>query len=188
MRSSADLRARDQERVRSTTAPLERPARVDDCVICAIAGKRTPARVVYEDETIVAFIPPRPVLVGHIVIALQLHVRELLDVSDRALGSLLRVAKTIAARWKARLPLGGVNILMASGAAAQQSVPHLHLHLIPRMAGDGVDAWPQFPGFRGDHGQFLDALRTGEGRSISSRRRARSERGSGSRPKKRVRS
>lgn len=51
-----------------------------------------------------------------------------------------------------------MNLLHASGVSAQQSVPHLHIHLIPRFDDDGLDAWPKFPALQYDKDELLEKL------------------------------
>ena len=59
-----------------------------------------------------------------------------------------------------RCDFEGVNILHASGEAADQSVLHFHFHLIPRKKGDGVDAWPNFEGARREIEEVFEELKT----------------------------
>lgn len=130
------------------------------CTICDIVAGRLPARIVYSDDAAIAFFPRDPAVRGHTVIAPRTHSGDLSDTSDHVLGRLLQVAKGLTDHYKARLGIEGANLLMASGSVAQQSIPHVHLHLIPRVTGDGLDAWPQFPTIEiPDPDVLLDLLR-----------------------------
>jgi histidine triad (HIT) family protein len=92
-----------------------------------------------------------------------MHSRDLSDTSDQTLGRLLQVSKQLTGHYKTKLDSEGANLLMSSGPAAQQSIPHVHLHLIPRATGDGLDAWPTFPRTEmPDPDALLDLLRVPE--------------------------
>ena len=71
------------------------------------------------------------------------HAESLLDCPVEAAAQVLDTAKRVAEHYVNNCGYDGVNILGANGKAAQQSVPHFHLHLIPRKAGDGLNAWPK---------------------------------------------
>ena len=114
---------------------------VDGCVFCRIAGGELAATVVYEDEAILGILPLQPVAAGHTVVLPKAHCEGLLDVDEATLAAVARAAKRIAERLVAETDATGVNLLHASGADAQQSVFHLHVHVVPRLRGDGLDLW-----------------------------------------------
>jgi histidine triad (HIT) family protein len=107
------------------------------CIFCAIAADDGSARVVYADDAAVAFLDIHPVTTGHTLVIPRRHVDDLLD----AAGALAEVAPAVeatAALLTDRLGADGVNLYQASRAAAGQTVFHLHVHLLPRWAGDGL--------------------------------------------------
>ncbi len=106
------------------------------CVFCEIAaGRLDAARVIYRDASVIAFLDHAPRNPGHVLIAPLTHARDLLDVPSPIAGHMMRVAQTIAqAIATTDLQAEGFNVIANSGAAAGQSVFHLHLHVIPRFA------------------------------------------------------
>lgn len=114
---------------------------IEDCVFCKIIKKDIPANIVYEDKDIIAFTPRQTEAKGHILVITKKHYDNIFDVSDNDLKKLIINIKKIARGIKKGLGATGVNILNASGKDAQQSVQHLHFHLIPRFPNDGLDAW-----------------------------------------------
>ena len=108
------------------------------CIFCRIADKSIPAGIVYEDDEIVAFRDLSPQAPTHVLVIPRRHVESLDDAvaADAALlGAMLLVAKKVAA--DAGLA-GGYRVVTNCGAAAGQSVSHLHLHLL----GGRPMTWP----------------------------------------------
>lgn len=103
-----------------------------------------PCAKVYEDDLVFAFMDAGQVNDGHVIVATKAPRATLLDCTDDEAAALLRVARRIALALQAAFAPQGITVLQANGAAAGQTVPHLHLHVLPRHAGDGVDlAWPR---------------------------------------------
>jgi len=122
------------------TAP---PSGDTTCAFCAIVQGRASARVVWRSEEIIAFLPDVPAVAGHTLVVPNQHVRDIWDV-DLRLGrkladATLRVASGVASAVGTRQ----MNIIQSSGAAAGQSVFHLHVHIVPREAEDRMPRmWP----------------------------------------------
>lgn len=114
----------------------------DGCAFCSIIDGTAPATVLAADDLAVAFLPRSAVAPGHTLVAPRRHAADLFEVHQLDLAGTLVLAKRVAAAVAAELDAGGVNLLHASGAAAGQSVLHLHLHVVPRWPGDGLTAWP----------------------------------------------
>ncbi|WP_406357329.1 HIT family protein [Streptomyces sp. NBC_01635] len=114
------------------------------CPFCAIAaGDDTSARMVYRSQEIAAFFPLEPATRGHTLIVPNRHVSDLADltaVEGRDLSeALLRTARAI----RAALSPDGLNVIQSTGAAATQTVPHVHFHLVPRWSDDRMTLrWP----------------------------------------------
>lgn len=109
------------------------------CIFCRIATRELPASIVYEDEFTIAFLDIQPVTSGHTLVIPKTHVSLVIDLSDEIAGHLFRVGKLIDAALRASdLRCEGVNFYLADGWAAGQDVNHVHLHVFPRFAGDGV--------------------------------------------------
>jgi len=118
-----------------------------DCVFCKIVAGTIPSFRVYEDAGTIAFMDIHPLTPGHLLVVPKRHVVNLFDADETLAADTMRVAARIAKSLPASLGVDSVNLLQANGAAAFQSVPHLHFHLIPRRAGDqaGFD-WKLVPG------------------------------------------
>lgn len=113
------------------------------CVFCDIAGGRAEASVVYEDEHVVAFMDVEPVTEGHTLVIPRIHAGSLEDLDEHLGARVFRTAHRLArALRRSGLPCEGVNLFLADGEAAFQELFHVHLHVIPRTAGDGfvIDA------------------------------------------------
>jgi histidine triad (HIT) family protein len=110
---------------------------VNDCVFCRIAAGEAPATKVYEDDTLCAFLDIRPVARGHTLVIPKRHATELEDL-DADLGAhIFRAGHRLAlAIRRSSLAADGANLVLNDGTAAFQTVPHVHLHVIPRKHGD----------------------------------------------------
>lgn len=108
------------------------------CVFCEIAAGRADAsRVVYRDETVVAFVDRAPRNPGHVLVVPVQHAAGILDVPAPTAAHLIVVAQRIAQAIKRTdLQAEGFTLQSNTGAAAGQAVFHLHLHVIPRFAGE----------------------------------------------------
>lgn len=122
-----------------------------DCPFCAIIeGDDPDARVVYQDQNVTAFFPFKPATRGHTLVVPNRHVTDLTDLSElesRQLGaSFRRTARGV----RAAVSPDGMNIIQSTGAAATQTVPHVHFHVLPRWNNDSVGlTWPEAAAERG---------------------------------------
>lgn len=136
-----------------TGAPNERqdPGRgaEADCPFCAIVAGAAPASVIYDDAEVLAFLDIQPVTPGHILVIAKRHAPLLADLDEATGARVFRVATRLARVLRASgLRCEGVNLFLADGEAAFQEVPHVHLHVFPRFAGDRfrIDAdWSVMP-------------------------------------------
>jgi len=120
-----------------------------DCVFCKIRDGQIPSTRLYEDERTLAFMDINPVNDGHCLVVTRAHAATLFDAADADLQAAIATAKRVALAIRDALAPDGLNVLQANGAAAFQSVPHFHLHLIPRWSGDGKGFdWTLTPGDR----------------------------------------
>lgn len=108
------------------------------CVFCKIVAGDLPCVAVHEDLTTLAFMDINPATRGHALVIPRCHARDLLDVSIEDLAACVGVARDLAARCRERLGADGVNLFVASGRAAWQTVFHFHVHVIPRYRGDAL--------------------------------------------------
>ena len=132
---------------------------MEGCPICDIVSGSIPSWIVYRDSEVVCFLPKEVEAYGHTVVAPIQHIADICAASDGSLGRLMAGTRRLAFHYRERIGATGVNILHASGGSAQQSVAHLHFHLIPRFDGDGLDAWPKFPGTSVGKDELLNRLK-----------------------------
>ena len=108
-----------------------------------IAGE-LPCAKVYEDERVFAFMDAGQVNPGHVIVATRRPFETLLDADEASAAALFVAAHRIAKAVHKAFRPAGITILQANKAAAWQTVPHLHLHVLPRHADDGVIiTWPR---------------------------------------------
>jgi len=121
---------------------------MDNCIFCKIIRGEVSGMKVYEDEHSLVFLDIAGDVDGHMLAVPKQHTGNILDCSPETLQHLMAAVKTVADHCVNTCGYDGINLLNASGESAGQSVPHFHIHIIPRKAGDTIDAWPQFPGAR----------------------------------------
>ncbi len=120
-----------------------------DCVFCMIRDGKIRSAKIYDDERTLAFMDINPLTRGHCLVATKAHASTLFDAEPEDLKAVMVAAKKVAGALRKSLSPDGLNLLQANGAAAFQSVPHFHLHLIPRWTGDGKGFdWKIVPGDR----------------------------------------
>lgn len=118
---------------------------MNDCLFCKIIQGDIPARKVYEDDNVLAFLDIRPVHPGHTLLLPKRHARNILDMADADAGVLFSKLPLIARAVKEAVSAGGINIGMNNEAPAGQLVFHAHIHIIPRFENDGLVHWPSSP-------------------------------------------
>ena len=120
-----------------------------DCVFCKIRDGQIPSTKLYEDDRTLVFMDINPLNDGHCLVVTRTHAATLFEATEADLQAAIATAKRVAVALRATLAPDGLNLLQANGAAAFQSVPHFHLHLIPRWTGDGKGFdWKLVPGHR----------------------------------------
>ncbi len=107
------------------------------CTFCDILAGRLPSSVTWEDGLCTAFMDIQPVNPGHVLVIPNQHAAHLADLDPQCGAHLFEVAQQIAQALRTSgLPCEGINLFLADGEAAGQEVFHVHLHVIPRYAGD----------------------------------------------------
>ncbi len=113
-----------------------------DCLFCQIAAGEMPAKIVYQDETMTAFLDLNPNNPGHTLVIPNRHYKNLFDLPDQLLAIFFPKVKKVAAGVKTSQGAGGLNMIMNNEPDSGQTIFHTHIHLIPRFAGDGLKPWP----------------------------------------------
>lgn len=113
------------------------------CIFCDIVGGDRPAYVVLDDETTMAFLDARPVFEGHCLLVPRDHYATLLDLPQDILVTLFTTAQRLAAGVQAGMDADGTFVAMNN--VISQSVPHFHVHVVPRRRKDGLRGffWPR---------------------------------------------
>jgi histidine triad (HIT) family protein len=142
----------------------------DRCVFCAIAGGEEEAATIWSDDDFVAFLDARPVFKGHTLLVPRRHVVTLPDLPAELRDGFLAAAQRLAAAMVDALDAQGSFV--AVNNTVSQSVPHLHLHVVPRTKGDGLRGffWPRTKyvdhAERDDYaGRLSEAVRSSAGSS-----------------------
>jgi histidine triad (HIT) family protein len=113
------------------------------CVFCAIISGQSPVVKVYEDNTFLAFMDKYPITSGHTLVLPKHHYGDLFQMTEFEVGNLYRVVHTIASAVYNATGAQGLNTGQNNGKAANQIIPHVHVHIIPRYEKDSRDGkWP----------------------------------------------
>lgn len=113
------------------------------CVFCAIIRGQSRVAKVYEDNTFLAFMDKYPITSGHTLVLPKYHYGDLFQMTEDEVGNLYRVVHTIASAVYNATGAQGLNTGQNNGKAANQIVPHVHVHIIPRYEKDSRDGkWP----------------------------------------------
>lgn len=111
---------------------------MDDCIFCNILSGTLPASIVHQDNLCTALLDIQPINPGHTLVVPNSHATYLADLDQERGAHLFHTAQRVAAALRrAGIHCEGVNLLLADGEAAGQEVFHVHLHVVPRFAGDG---------------------------------------------------
>ncbi|WP_207923858.1 HIT family protein [Actinomadura bangladeshensis] len=104
--------------------------------------KSDTARWVTRKSSVAAFAPLCPLAPGHTLVIPTVHYTDIFETPSGALAEAMALVQHLAKAIRVTLGASGVNILHASGPDSEQSVPHLHFHLIPRWPDDEFSTWP----------------------------------------------
>ena len=119
------------------------PVVVPPCLFCSIVAGDAPSHTVLDDPDVAGFLDVRPVFEGHTLLVPRVHRDDLGDVTPEELGTLVAAAQRVAAAQEEALGAGGAWVSI--NHRVSQSVPHLHVHVVPRTRGDGLRGffWPR---------------------------------------------
>ncbi len=116
---------------------------MSDCLFCGIVAGTVPAQIVLADDVVTAFLDVRPVFKGHVLVVPREHYGTLADLPAAAVGPVFARVQRISAVMPAAL--GSQGSFVAINNTVSQSVPHFHVHVVPRTKGDGLRGffWPR---------------------------------------------
>jgi histidine triad (HIT) family protein len=132
---------------------------MEACTFCDIAAGRLPASEVLDEPALMAFLDARPVFAGHTLVIPRRHATTVEELSVPMLGGLFEAARRVAGAQ--RRALGAEGTFFALNNIVSQSVPHVHLHVVPRRQGDGLRGvlWPRRRYGEGEAQQVAQRLR-----------------------------
>lgn len=107
-----------------------------DCVFCKIVKGEIPCYKIYENESVLAFLDIANDFLGHTLVIPKKHCKSVLDASPENLQAVILAVQKISRHYTENCGFDGVNIFNANNESAEQSVFHLHFHIIPRKSGD----------------------------------------------------
>jgi histidine triad (HIT) family protein len=114
---------------------------MSDCVFCKIVAGEIPSFKLYEDKDFLAFMDINPVAEGHCLVIPKQHCESFRDFDPALMGDYFAIVQRLALKVCGVLGAPDFNVVNASGVSAQQTVGHLHFHVVPRRPGDGIDIW-----------------------------------------------
>jgi histidine triad (HIT) family protein len=130
------------------------------CRFCEIVAETVPAEIVLDDEHVVGFLDIRPVFKGHTLLVPREHIDTLLELPEPLVVPFFTTAQRVAAAMTTAL--GAQGTFVAMNNVVSQSVPHLHVHVVPRTKGDGLRGffWPRTKYKDGEAAEYGERLRS----------------------------
>jgi histidine triad (HIT) family protein len=113
----------------------------ESCIFCKIARKQVPASIIYEDETVMAFLDIQPLNEGHTLVIPKKHYVDIFDIPEDQLSKVYKVAKQVSAAIKKAANSDGISIIQQNGKAAGQDIFHFHVHAVPRFEGQKLPSF-----------------------------------------------
>lgn len=131
---------------------------IDGCPFCAIGRGEQAATVVLDEPRVLGFLDVRPVFKGHVLVVPRTHVVTMLEASPQVLADVTTAAQRVARALVAGL--GAQGSFVAMNNVVSQSVPHLHVHVVPRTKGDGLRGffWPRTRYAEGEAQEYAERI------------------------------
>jgi histidine triad (HIT) family protein len=131
-----------------------------NCVFCKIVAGNIPCFKLQEDEATLAFMDINPVHDGHCLVIPKAHYATVFEVPADAFAAVSRVVGRLAKAVDTAVVPDGLNLLQSNGPGAAQSVPHFHIHILPRRMNDGLLMnWTLTPGDMKRIGEWAERIR-----------------------------
>jgi len=115
-----------------------------ECIFCKIIAGDIPSYKVYEDDKVLAFFDILPISPGHTIIVPKNHEADVENLTNEEIAAMAVAVKKIGKAMMEGLGVKGYSVFLDNKSAANQHVPHVHFHLVPRAEGDGLERWPLF--------------------------------------------
>lgn len=112
---------------------------IEDCIFCKILRGEIPARKVFENKKVLAFLDINPVNPGHTLVIPKKHYLLLTEIPDEELSELIKTVRNLSSIIFKVTNAEGITVTQNNGKSAGQIVPHVHFHIIPRFSGDKLE-------------------------------------------------
>ncbi len=116
---------------------------MEKTIFAKIANGEMPAEIIWQNDAFIAFLDVLPIEPGHVIVAPKRMADSLEDLSNEELGGLMIAVQKVGAAMLHGLGVKGYSIFLDNKDAANQHIPHVHFHVVPRAEGDGLGRWPQ---------------------------------------------
>ena len=127
----------------------------ETCIFCKIAQKQAPASIIYEDDSVMAFLDLRPLYEGHSLVIPKPHYVDIFDIPKEQLNHVYNVTKQVSAAINKVTNADGISIIQQNGKAAGQDIFHFHVHVVPRFKGQKL---PNFSALKEVEREKLDVV------------------------------
>ena len=132
---------------------------MENCIFCKIIKGEIPAEKIFENEEILAFLDINPVNPGHSLVIPKKHFENLVETPPEIACHMIKAAQKIGAVLNHSIEADGFNLSLNNGRSAGQVVSHVHLHVMPRFEGDGLELWPGKPVSNEDRTEIASAIK-----------------------------
>ncbi|MFI4948377.1 MAG: HIT family protein [Alphaproteobacteria bacterium] len=130
------------------------------CIFCRIVKGEVPCFRLFEDDDTLAFMDINPVHDGHCLVIPKAHYPNVFEIAPEAMAAASHTAMRLARVVNEVLKPDGLNLIQSNGKGAAQSVPHFHLHVLPRRLGDGLLVnWELKPGDMAHIAEIAERIR-----------------------------
>jgi len=136
-----------------------------DCIFCKFVAKEIPCSIVYEDDNVFAFLDINPAASGHTLLIPKKHSPDVHEASVNDLHNMVEGLQKVSTALKKSLGCEGISVRMNNGENPEtgQLVRHIHFHIIPRYAGDGLTDWPRSKYEEGQIEELAEKIRSSLG-------------------------
>jgi len=133
---------------------------MSDCIFCKIVKGEAKSWKVYENEAVYAFLDIHPVNEYHTLVIPKKHYENIFDIPEKELIEVITAVKELVDLYHRKLGIRNVQIINSSGSEAQQSVFHMHFHIVPRRKGDNQNVkWTTHPEWTNKFDLLLERLK-----------------------------
>lgn len=130
-----------------------------DCIFCQVSKGEAPSWKVFENEFAYAFLNINSVSRYHTLVIPKSHYVNIFDADQAVVKEVMATVQYVSNLYRMKLGIEDIQIITNAGAAAQQTVFHWHVHIVPRTAGDDLDIhWTTFPEWRSEFDAMLEKL------------------------------